>query len=65
MKNEFINIAVTMTMGMAVGFGFCIIGQKMINSHQQTTCKDKPEHTLVLSTGFIGDAYYCIPNRYL
>ena len=65
MKNEFTNIAMTMAMGMAVGFGLCIVGQKMINSHQQSTCKDKPDHTLVLTTGFIGDAYYCIHNRNL
>lgn len=65
MKNDFINIAVTMTMGMAVGFGLCIVGQKMINSHQQASCKDKPEHTLVLITSFIGDSYYCVHNRNL
>lgn len=65
MKNEFTNIAVTMAMGMAVGFGLCIVGQKMLNNHQRTTCKDKPEHTLVLITSFIGDSYYCVHNRNL
>ena len=65
MKNEFTNIAVTMVMGMAFGFGLCIVGQKMINNLQRTTCKDRPDHTLVLITGFIGDAYYCIHNRNL
>jgi uncharacterized membrane protein YgdD (TMEM256/DUF423 family) len=65
MRNDFSPIALAVMAGVAIGMFASLFGQKAINQHHLKTCGDKVNHTLVHTTGFLGDTYYCVHNKYL
>lgn len=65
MRNDFSPIALAVSAGVAIGMLASVFGQKAINQHHLKTCRNKVNHTLVHTTGFLGDTYYCVHNKYL
>jgi len=64
-KNHMFDAVLAIVMGTGAGMLLSVFGQKLLNQHYIATCNDKPNHNLVLTTGFLGDTYYCIHNAYL
>jgi uncharacterized membrane protein YgdD (TMEM256/DUF423 family) len=65
MRNDFSPIALAVSAGVAIGMLASVFAQKAINQHHLKTCRNKVNHTLVHTTAFLGDTYYCVHNKYL
>lgn len=63
-KDFFVYVA-AIAVGNGMGFMLSVAGQQMLNKQQIGICPSKPDHSLIMIRSFIGDAYYCIDNRYL
>ena len=64
-KHHMLDATLSIVMGTGIGLLLSVFGQKMLNKHYQTTCKNKTTHSLIYTQGFLGDTYYCINNKYL
>lgn len=51
---------VALILGTGLGLLASVGAQKMLNSHYQATCHQRPEHNLIYIRGFLGDSYYCV-----
>jgi hypothetical protein len=61
----FAHSVVAIVMGTGIGMLLSVFGQKMLNTHYQRTCNDRPHHNLIYVQGFLGDQYYCIKTAEL
>lgn len=66
MRNHyFIDSCVAIVLGIGSGMLLSVGAQKILNSHYQATCNDRPGHNLIYTRAFLGDTYYCIETKYL
>lgn len=49
--------------GIGAGMLLSVAGQKFLNGYYQATCKDRANHSLVYTHGFLGDTYYCVKSH--
>ena len=64
-KHYMFDAVLAITMGTGIGLLLSVFAQKGLNQHYLATCHDRPNHNLIMVTGFLGDTYYCINNAYL
>jgi len=64
-KHYMLDAVLAITMGTGIGLLLSVFGQKALNQHYLRTCNQKPNHNLVMVTGFLGDTYYCLHNAHL
>jgi len=64
-NNHFTHACLAMVLGVGSGILLSVAGQKMLNQHTIKTCPSKPGHQLVMISGFVGDAFYCMDKRYI
>jgi hypothetical protein len=55
-----IHPCVALILGIGMGLFTSVGAQKLLNSHYQATCHQRPEHNLIYIRGFLGDSYYCV-----
>ena len=59
-SNHFVDSCVVIVLGTGLGLLASVGAQKLLNSHYQATCPDRPHHNLIYTRGFLGDTYYCV-----
>jgi len=64
-KNHMFDAVLAITMGTGMGLLLSVFAQKGLNQHYLKTCNQRPNHNLIMVTGFLGDTYYCINNAHL
>jgi hypothetical protein len=67
-KHHMLDATLSIVMGTGIGLLLSVFGQKMLNKHYQATCQTyvlKSTHSLIYIQSFLGDAYYCVNNKYL
>ena len=64
-KHYMFDAVLAITMGTGIGLLLSVFAQKGLNQHYLKTCNQRPNHNLIMVTGFLGDTYYCIHNATL
>jgi len=64
-KNHLFDSVLAIAMGTGIGLLLSVFGQKAVNQYYLKTCNARPNHNLIMVSGFLGDTYYCIHNAYL
>lgn len=65
MKNDFMQALICMILGVTTGMFLSVEGQKVLNKYIIRTCPKQVNHQLMVVSGLIGDAFYCVDKRYL
>ena len=65
MKNDFTQALICMILGITTGMFLSVEGQKVLNKYIIRTCPKQVNHQLVMISGFVGDAFYCMDKRYI
>ena len=64
-KHYMFDAVLSITMGTGIGLLLSVFGQKALNQHYLQPCHDRPNHNLIMVTGFLGDTYYCIKDAHM
>ena len=54
-----------MILGITTGMFLSAEGQKVLNKYIIRTCPKQVNHQLMVVSGLIGDAFYCVDKRYI